>query len=85
MHITLFGLSPNKSETIRQKNLKKIKFYHVGLLIILLYSHNAVKLTISKIHFKQIFQWKTPQRVIKQGFVTRWPALAPYTNMLSFM
>jgi hypothetical protein len=35
MHITLFGLRPNKSETIKQKNLKKIKFYHVGLLIIL--------------------------------------------------
>jgi hypothetical protein len=34
MHITLFGLRPNKSETIRQKNLKKFKFYHVGLLII---------------------------------------------------
>jgi hypothetical protein len=38
MHITLFGLRPNKSETKRQKN------YHVGLLIILLYSHKAVPL-----------------------------------------
>jgi hypothetical protein len=36
MHATLFGLRPNKSETIRQKNLKNYKFYHVGLLIILL-------------------------------------------------
>ncbi len=35
MHTTLFGLRPNKPKTVRQKNLKKIKFYHVGLLIIL--------------------------------------------------
>jgi hypothetical protein len=34
MHITLFGLRPNKSETIRQKNFKKFLLYHVGLLII---------------------------------------------------
>jgi hypothetical protein len=27
MDVTLFGLRPNKSKTIRQKNLKKIKFY----------------------------------------------------------
>jgi hypothetical protein len=47
MDITLFGLRPNKSETIRQKNLTKIKFYHVGLLTILLYSHKVVKLTIT--------------------------------------
>ncbi len=45
--ITLFGLRPNKSKTIRQKNLKKFKSYHVGLLNILLYSHKAVKITIS--------------------------------------
>jgi hypothetical protein len=36
-----------KSITIRQKNLKKIKFYHVGLVNILLNSHKAEKLTIS--------------------------------------
>jgi hypothetical protein len=47
MDLTLFGLSPNKSKTIWQKNLKKIKFYHVGLLNILINSHKAVKLTIS--------------------------------------
>ncbi len=47
MDLTLFGLRPNKSKTIRQKNLKKIKFYQVGLLNILLKSHKAVKLTIS--------------------------------------
>jgi hypothetical protein len=38
MDLTLFGLRPNKSKTIRQKNLKKIKFYHVGLLNILINS-----------------------------------------------
>ncbi len=47
MDITLFGLRPNKSKTIRQKNLKKIKFYHVGLPNILMNSHKAVKRTIS--------------------------------------
>jgi hypothetical protein len=47
MDLTLFGLRPNKSKTIQQKNLKKIKFYHVGLLNILINSHKAVKLTIS--------------------------------------
>ncbi len=52
----------------------------MGLLIILLYSHKAVKLTI-----KKIVKLKTPQGIIKQGFLTRWSALAPYTNMLSYM
>ncbi len=48
----MFGLRPNKSKTIRQKNLKKFKFYHVGLLNIVLYSHKAVKLTfLSKIDY----------------------------------
>ncbi len=48
MDLTLFGLSPNESKTIWQKNLKKkIKFHHVGLLNILINSHKAVKLTIS--------------------------------------
>ncbi len=48
MDLTLFGLRPNMSKTIRQKNLKKIKFYHVDLLNISINSHKAVKLTISK-------------------------------------
>jgi hypothetical protein len=47
LDLTVFGLRPNKSKTIRQKNLKKIKFYHVGLVNILLNSHKAEKLTIS--------------------------------------
>jgi hypothetical protein len=47
LDLTVFGLRPNKSKSIRQKNLKKIKFYHVGLVNILLNSHKAVKLTIS--------------------------------------
>ncbi len=47
LDLTVFGLRPNKSKTIRQKNLKKIKFYHVGLVNILLNSHKAEKITIS--------------------------------------
>jgi hypothetical protein len=46
LDLTVFGLRPNKSKTIRQKNLKKIKFYHVDLVNILLNSHKAEKLTI---------------------------------------
>jgi hypothetical protein len=46
LDLSLFGLRPIKSKTIRQKNLKKIKFYHVGLLNILINSHKAVKRTI---------------------------------------
>jgi hypothetical protein len=61
MHATLFGLRPNKSETIRQKNLKKFKFYHVDLLIILLYSLKAVNLPfLSKIHLKKFSSEKRP-------------------------
>ncbi len=46
--MTLFGLRPNKSKTIRQKKIyKKIKFYHMGLLNILINSHKALKRTIS--------------------------------------
>ncbi len=47
LDLTVFGLRPKKSKTIRQKNLKKIKFYHVGLVNILLNLHKAEKLTIS--------------------------------------
>ncbi len=47
LDLTVFGLRPIKSKTIRQKNLKKIKFYHVGLVNILLNSYKAEKLTIS--------------------------------------
>ncbi len=43
MDLTLFGLRPNKSKTIWQKNLKKIKFYHVGLLNILINSQKSCK------------------------------------------
>jgi hypothetical protein len=43
LDLTVFGLRPNKSKTIRKKNLKKIKFYHVGLVNILLNSHKAEK------------------------------------------
>jgi hypothetical protein len=59
MDLTLFGLRPNKSKTIRQKNLKKIKFYHVGLLIILINSHKAVKQPhfIVKSIFKSFSGW----------------------------
>jgi hypothetical protein len=68
LDLTVFGLRPNKSKTIRQKNLKKIKFYHVGLVNILLNSHKAEKLTISsKNRLKKIF-------LGKQGLMTRWPA-----------
>jgi hypothetical protein len=48
LDLTVFGLRSNKSKTISQKNLKKIKFYHMGLVNILLTSHKAEKLTISK-------------------------------------
>ncbi len=56
MDLTVFGLRPNKSKTIRQKNLKKIKFYHVGLVNILLYSHKLKNLPFHrKIDFKKFF------------------------------
>ncbi len=40
---------------------------------------------LSKIHFKKCFHWKKRQCVIKQGFLTYWPALAPYKKMLLYM
>jgi hypothetical protein len=33
MDLSLFGLRPNKSKTIRQKNLKKIKFYQMPIYL----------------------------------------------------
>ncbi len=77
MDLTLFVLSPNKSKTIWQKNLNKIKFYQVGLQNILINSHKAVNLPFhSKIDFLKNF-------LDEQGLMTHTPALAPYTILCS--